>query len=131
MTLEDHITKNLFMAPEDQAPPPSEADYGSRSGAQVARELDWVATTTAERSRRHGLCDVADALTVLTLRQQLAHMTALQSYIGAANHALMERGESPNAHVDLEPANLAAHPLPPEAQDRLDALTGRYRTPRR
>ena len=130
MTLQDHITRNLFIAPDEVPPTPSEADLELWTDDEVYDELDWTWTTTLERSRRHGLSDVGVAIGALPLRQRLAHLLTLQAYIGAANHARMERGEDPNANVDLEQDYLAAHPLPPAAEAEWAAIVKEYRTHR-
>ena len=111
--LKEHITGELYIPPEDRTAP--EEDHQSWTTAAVGEELARIGATTLERSRRHGLSEVVIALHALSPRQQLAHLTTVRRYIGAANHDRTVQGIGPNASLDLEQGYLAAHPLPQEA----------------
>ena len=92
--LKEHITGELYIPPEDRTAP--EEDHQSWTTAAVGEELARIGATTLERSRRHGLSDVVIALHALSPRQQLAHLTTVRRYIGAANHDRTVQGIGPN-----------------------------------
>lgn len=90
-------------------------------------DLDWLWTTTAELSRRHGLSDILLSLTKLPYAELAAETDAVRAFIIEANEQRLQTGADPNAHIDLETQYLESHVLPEPAARELEKLRASYR----